>query len=186
MRELLAVRHGQCRLNAEHRVTGWSLEDPLTELGAEQAMAAAKECASRVRGAVRLVSSDAARALATARVIGERLGVEVERTPLAREQYLGQMEGSPRSQLRALPVPEGKDITEISWSGGETVAGLYERMGLLHYWLETTTPADTCVVLVGHGDALRALDGWLRGRGHRDLDWSFTMANGEVRALPMP
>lgn len=184
MRELVAVRHGQCRLNADHRVTGWSLDDPLTDVGAEQARTAAAECASRIQTPVRLVSSDARRAVDTARVIGERLQVPVERTPLAREQYLGGMEGIPRSQLRALPVPEGQDITEISWSGGETVAALYQRMGLLHYWLVTTTPADTAVVLVGHGDALRVLDAWLHDRGHRAVDWAFAMANGEVRTLP--
>lgn len=183
MRELFVVRHGQCQRNVEHRVTGWSLADPLTELGVTQAKQAAERCASLVATPVRIVSSDAVRAVATAMPIAKNFGVPIERTPLAREQYLGELEGVSRSELKPLPVPEGKDITEISWSGGETVEALYQRMGLLHYWLNVTTPGDTAVILIGHGDALRVLDAWCRDLEHRNIDWSFALANGEVRSL---
>ncbi len=184
MLHLVLVRHGQCTLNREHRVTGWSLDTPLTELGLEQAGEAARKVADLIGAkAVRVVCSDALRAVQTACPIAAALGVEAEETDLAREQYLGEMEGMASSELRSMPVPEGKDITEVSWSGGETVQQLHARMSRLLNWLEATTPTGGTVVLVGHGEALRVLVAVRAGRGHREIDWDFVMANGEVREL---
>lgn len=135
---LLIVRHGESTANRDHLVTGQSLSVRLTDRGREQAACAARQLHGLVGdGVVQVFSSDALRALSTAEIIAAGLPSrpEVIQTPLLREQYLGEMEGRPTSELRPLPVPEGLDISEISWSGGETIAQVHERMKRLIEWL---------------------------------------------------
>lgn len=83
---ILWVRHGQSTWNVLDRLQGHELSPPLTELGREQARQAADELAGR--GVVRLLSSPATRALETAQIIGEHLGLEVEVEPLLLEKGL--------------------------------------------------------------------------------------------------
>ena len=83
---ILWVRHGQSTWNVIDRMQGHELSPPLTDLGREQAAAAAASLADR--GVVRLLSSPATRALETAEIIGERLGLEVEVEPLLLEKGL--------------------------------------------------------------------------------------------------
>jgi len=83
---ILWVRHGQSTWNVIDRMQGHELSPPLTDLGREQAAAAAASLADR--GVVRLLSSPATRALETAQIIAERLGLEVEVEPLLLEKGL--------------------------------------------------------------------------------------------------
>lgn len=80
------VRHGQSTWNVIDRLQGHELSPPLTELGREQASAAAESLADR--GVVRLLSSPATRARQTAEIIAERLALEVEVEPLLLEKGL--------------------------------------------------------------------------------------------------
>lgn len=182
---LLIVRHGESTANRDHLVVGWSLDLPLTERGRHQAEKAAAAVAELVTNeSVRLFSSDAVRAVATAQAIADRLDIEVTQTPLLREQYRGELEGCPAGELRALPVPEGLDISEIAWGGGESVAEVHRRMRELVAWLKPQVGADDVVVLVGHGDALCILQAVLAGRGHREIDWDRdVLRNAEVREV---
>lgn len=184
---LLAVRHGESESNRDRLVLGRSLDVPLTETGLGQVRQAAEELAGLIEGDLALLSSDALRALQTAGVIGERLGVPVEATELLREQYLGEMEGRPISELRALPTPDGHDITEIAWGGGESIADVHARLRELVAWLAARTDLPATVVLVSHGDALCVLQAVLAGRGHRAIDWDAdSMRLAEVRDLGQP
>ncbi|MEO7586466.1 MAG: nicotinate-nucleotide--dimethylbenzimidazole phosphoribosyltransferase, partial [Arachnia sp.] len=72
----------------------------------------------------------------------------------------------------AQPVPDGQDISEVRWGGGESIADVHQRMRTLVAELRTEFDADDEVALVSHGDALRVLLAVLEGRGHRDVDWS--------------
>jgi broad specificity phosphatase PhoE len=83
---LLWVRHGQSTWNVLDRLQGAELSPPLTDLGREQAAQAAESLVDR--GVVRLLASPATRALETAQIIGERLGLEVEVEPLLLEKGL--------------------------------------------------------------------------------------------------
>lgn len=184
---LLAVRHGESEANRDRLVLGRSLGVPLTRTGLGQARQAAKQLAGLLEGEFALLSSDALRARQTAGVIGERLGVPVEITELLREQHLGEMEGRPVSELRAVPTPEGFDITEIAWGGGESVADVHARLRELVAWLAGRDDLPGTVVLVGHGDALCVLQAVLAGRGHREIDWTHdSMRLAEVRDLGQP
>ncbi|MGI9083814.1 MAG: histidine phosphatase family protein [Aeromicrobium sp.] len=80
------VRHGQSTWNLIDRMQGHELSPPLTELGRAQSAAAADALVDR--GVVRVLSSPAVRALETAAIIGERLGLEVVTEPLLLEKGL--------------------------------------------------------------------------------------------------
>ncbi len=74
VRRLVLLRHGQTEWNAGSRMQG-QLDTDLTDLGREQAKAAAEVLAKRQPLAI--VSSDLRRALDTATALGERSGVPV-------------------------------------------------------------------------------------------------------------
>jgi broad specificity phosphatase PhoE len=81
------VRHGQSFFNAAFNLTRIDpgIPDPaLTALGRRQAEAAAAALAGA--GVARLLASPYTRALETASIIGERLGLAVEVEPLVRER----------------------------------------------------------------------------------------------------
>ena len=181
--QLILVRHGESTANRDRLVTGRSPHVELTERGHHQAARAAEQVAELVAGrSVAVYSSDALRARQTAAPIAERLGVEVIVTELLAEQDLGDLECRPVSELAPLPVPEGFDITEIAWGGGESIAEVHARMQRLMTWLSQSQPQIAFVVLVGHGDSMRVLQAVLAGRSHREIDWiGDALANGAVK-----
>lgn len=162
------VRHGECTWNAEGRLPGQARDVPLTALGRTQAADAAARLAGC--GATLLLASDLLRAVQTADVIGAALGLPVTTTPLLREQGRGVLEGRLHRDLVAEPVPEGSDIADIRWGGGESVADVHRRLGALVDQLRARP--DAAAVLVSHADALRILLALLDGRGHRAVDWT--------------
>lgn len=83
---ILWVRHGQSTWNVLDRLQGHELSPPLTDLGREQAAQAAEALADA--GATRLLSSPATRAVETAGIIAEHLGLTVEIEPLLLEKGL--------------------------------------------------------------------------------------------------
>ncbi len=80
------VRHGQSTWNAIDRMQGQELSPPLTDLGREQAARAATELAGHDVTAI--VASPALRALETAEIIGEHIGIKVQVDPLLLERGL--------------------------------------------------------------------------------------------------
>lgn len=90
---MFLIRHGQSQFNAVFSVTRVDpgIADPvLTEEGVNQANAAAEtllQLRERGEGEVRrLISSPYTRALQTATIIAERLGIEVTIDPIVRER----------------------------------------------------------------------------------------------------
>lgn len=181
MRRLLLVRHGESTANRDGLVLGRSLDVPLTELGCEQAVAAAAKVAELTVGQVAVFCSDALRASQTANIIARRLKVHAVPLEMLREQDLGDLEGRLVSELRSLPVPDGFDITEVSWGGGESIADVHLRMRRFIDWLASRDDLPTSVALVSHGHTLCVLQAVLAGRGHRQIDWARSLGLGEVR-----
>lgn len=171
MEQLLLVRHGETVANRDRIVLGRSLDVPLTEWGLQQAGHAAARVAELVSGRAVVLSSDALRARQTAAPIAERLGVGVEHHRLLREQFLGALEGRPAAALRPVPVPEGFDITDIGWGGGESIAAVAARLSWFLARLIARDDLHETVVIVGHGDALCVLQAVIAGRSHREVDW---------------
>ena len=97
MLEIDLVRHGESLYNREGKVQGHT-NSPLTALGREQARRVAEVL--KDRGVEAIYTSDLARALETARIIGEVLGLEPVVLEGFREIALGEWEGRPIDEIR--------------------------------------------------------------------------------------
>ena len=113
------VRHGQSTWNAIDRMQGHELSPPLTDLGRAQSAQAADALVGR--GVVHLLSSPATRALETAAVIGERLGLEVVTEPLLLEKGLDEDVAQVLARIQKVL---GADLPEhtVAVSHGDTIA----------------------------------------------------------------
>jgi broad specificity phosphatase PhoE len=128
---ILWVRHGQSTWNVIDRMQGHELSPPLTDLGREQSAQAAESLVDR--GVVRILSSPAVRALETATIIGERLGLAVETEPLLLEKGLEEDVIRVLERVRLLIDQDLPEHT-VAVSHGDTI-GL--AVGLL-----TSTPPE--------------------------------------------
>lgn len=153
------VRHGETVWNHQGRWQGWQ-DSPLTELGHKQAAGAAeklKDC-----GASGVFSSDAGRAVQTASVIGEALGLDVRQDAALRERYYGEYEGMTSAEIdEKFPgtrYEPGRDRRD-TWQpiGGETLVDVSSRiMTFLRQAAELHTGES--LVVVTHAGVLRVLD----------------------------
>jgi broad specificity phosphatase PhoE len=175
---LLLVRHGQSEWNAAGLMQGQTAHVPLTELGHEQAAAAARELAPLRPGV--LVSSDLRRAVQTAEHCARATGLPFTTTPALREQGYGVLEGRPSRELWDVV-----DWTDPHWSaeGGESLAQLHSRVADHVVGLRADPPADV-VALVTHGDTIRALQAVVAGTGPDQMP-AVTPHNGSVTRLEL-
>ncbi|MEK7653471.1 MAG: class I tRNA ligase family protein [Patescibacteria group bacterium] len=133
----------------------------LTEKGRKQAEEAAKKLKKLKIDLI--ISSELRRAKETAEIIAGELGLEAQFDPRLNEVYLGKREGKPYLD------EDGKSFTQ-KWKmeydkrleEGESVKDVEERM--LSAWQELDEKyAGKNILLVSHGDTLRALKGVLLG-----------------------
>ena len=101
------LRHGQTEFNAANRMQG-QLDTALSELGREQAVAAASVLAKL--DPLLIVSSDLRRAYDTAILLGERIGSPVVVDERLRETHLGDWQGMTHSEVDA-----GAPGARIAW-----------------------------------------------------------------------
>ncbi len=120
MRRVVLLRHGRTAWNAQRRFQGQA-DPPLDDAGRGQAYAVAALVAALEPDL--LVSSDLARAMQTAEIVGETLG----RAPIAdarfRERGLGHWEGLTRDEVERDYPDEYADWLggrDVSRRGGET------------------------------------------------------------------
>jgi len=157
MSEIWFARHGQSVWNAERRWQGQA-DPPLSELGWDQA----RELAESLRGheVGMLASSDQRRALDTARVVGEMLGLEPRVEPRLREHHVGAWSGLRKEEVAARFPGEferflADDLT-LACGGGETRHALRERVvaGLAPLF-EAAHPGP--LLVISHMGVLRSL-----------------------------
>ena len=167
VRRLVLLRHGQTESNAASRMQG-QLDTDLSDLGREQAAAAAEVLAKRQP--LVIVSSDLRRALDTATALAERSGVAVAIDTRLRETHLGDWQGlthlevdgvAPGARLAwrddARWAPHGGESrVDVAQRSAPLVAELVDRLG---EWGSSDTGAasDRPVVLVAHGGLIAAL-----------------------------
>lgn len=111
---LVFIRHGQAVSNATGVIGGWR-DYPLTDLGRDQARAAARRLADTSIDAI--YASDLSRASETARFIAEAAGLEVVEQAAWRERSWGDAEGLTRAQIAerygaGVPRGEGRITNE--------------------------------------------------------------------------
>lgn len=174
------VRHGVTDYNAAGRIQGHR-DVPLNGEGRRQAEAVARRLAAA--GIQRLVSSDLARARATAEAIARVTGLPCRLDPALRERNLGSWSGLSRAgpagagaPAAALPGEQAARSMSV-WSappGGEAYAEMALRVTRALARLVEAHPGEVLAV-VSHGGPIRAavaaaLGMPLSARGRLELD----------------
>jgi len=85
------TRHGESQANVQHEISNRGLKHPLTPTGRKQAAELANILHDQ--GVTRIYSSPVLRAIETAIILAERLGVEYEVVEALREYDVGELEG---------------------------------------------------------------------------------------------
>lgn len=173
IRRLMLLRHGQTEYNVGSRMQG-RLDTDLSDLGREQAAAAAEVLAKRQP--LVIVSSDLRRALDTATALAERAGLPVAVDTRLRETHLGDWQGLTHGEVdAAAPGARLAWRDDARWAphGGESrvdvaqrslplVAELVVQLGEWGSDGGGTSP-DRPVVLVAHGGLIAALTAAMLG-----------------------
>jgi broad specificity phosphatase PhoE len=168
------ARHAESVWNEAGLVQGQADAPGLTETGVGQA----RELATRLAGcgAEVVVTSDLRRAVETARIIAEALGVPLVTESLLRERDLGTIEGGSQAQLVGeLSGHDGTTVTDADARpiGGESLRDLYGRVGRCLEGFRSSPPA-ACFVAVTHGGFLRVAMNLLEGRAVEAMSWPST------------
>ena len=163
VRRLVMLRHGQTEFNAGSRMQG-QLDTELSDLGRDQAVAAAEVLAKRQPQLI--VSSDLRRALDTAVVLGERSGLPVVVDTRLRETHLGDWQGMTHLEVdAAAPGARLAWRNDATWAphGGESRVDVAARgMPVIAELVAEQTEwgadePERPVVLVAHGGLIAAL-----------------------------
>ena len=173
------VRHGQSEWNLRRLTQGQTASPRLTALGRDQAVTAADLLAADLARLglppARLVTSDLVRAVETAQVVGERLGLVAEPDARLREQALGVLEGRPYEESWAWAEQHDWTDPELPVPGGESPADVRRRLASFLGDRDPTVPT----IAVSHGDAMRAAIAHLGGHAPADAPW-VEVPNGSV------
>jgi broad specificity phosphatase PhoE len=149
---IILARHGETNWNLERRWQGHS-DRPLNDTGREQAEALAAELADEPIAAV--YSSDLMRAHETARIVADRLGLDVVAVPGLRERRFGSWEGLQDVEVeRLFPGHNGPPDGEPRDDMTRRVLESLERIA--------ASNDGRTVLVVSHGGPIRAV---LRHRG---------------------
>ncbi len=161
MTRILLVRHGQSAWNASGRWQGWA-DPPLTELGRQQAWAAVASIG--IVDAV--VASDLERAITTALVISEAIGVgPVVVEPGLKERDVGEWTGCTRAEIadrwpdafaQLLAAAEG--AAPATPPGGEPVEVVIERVTAALLRVAKLVGPSGEAVAITHGGVIRAVE----------------------------
>jgi broad specificity phosphatase PhoE len=170
---LWLVRHGESTWNTLGLAQGHRDDAELTRRGTEQAA----EVAERFRGLAvsALYSSDLRRALQTAAVFSQVLGLPVIKDARLRERSLGVLEGTPLAAVTADHT--GLDAGHVADpgarpDGGESVRDLYRRAAAFCDDLAGQAASRAGdVVVVAHGGTLRVLRAYLAGIPVEQMRW---------------
>lgn len=145
----LFVRHGQTEYNLKGRLAG-SVDIPLTDLGVQQAEAAAEALAEAEIRAV--FASPLGRARRTGEIIAAPHGLPVTVIDGFRERNWGEIEGRPFPADLGIERP----------LGGEDMEAFLSRVGKALALFHSQTPADGYAVIAAHSGTFYALCRLLR------------------------
>lgn len=154
---LLLVRHGQTQWNADGRFQGRS-PAPLSEAGLRQARRLAEAC--RRYAPIALYTSPLPRALQTAVLLAETLGLPAQPLEALQETHLGTLEGLTGQEFRArypqVAALWGRDPSTVTFPGGESLGGVQARAWRAVRGLRERHAGET-VLAVSHNFVIRAL-----------------------------
>jgi len=155
---LLLIRHGQSAGNAADRIQGLN-DEPLTELGREQAQALAYRLRAQhcVDG---LYSSPLLRALQTAEIVADVLGLDVQIEDRLKEYDPGVVTGMRWEEVQAKYPEIARRWAEDSWRvpipGEEGADAFQRRVVAAMDEIVKAHDGDQTVAVVAHGGTLSA------------------------------
>jgi probable phosphoglycerate mutase len=183
---ILLARHGETEFNLQRRAQGVA-DSPLTPLGLRQAHAMASlvaDLVAREPGVWRMVSSPLGRAVATAKVFSEHVGLPFDLDHRLREHSMGEFDGLHVDEFVPLlrtDVPPHE--RSFHTPGGESFETLSARIG---EFLGEAGPEDR-VIVVSHGAAGRVIRGLLGGLDRKAMltlevpqDAIFRLHDGQI------
>ncbi|MHC4448970.1 MAG: histidine phosphatase family protein [Planctomycetota bacterium] len=165
MKRLLLARHGETDWNRSGTYQGHA-DIPLNELGRAQARALAERLVNEKIAA--LYASDLLRASETARIVGERLGLEPSFDEAWREMNVGSMTGMHHAEapphLREFISAAARSEDPVA-PGAETFAQMESRLRTAYDQLTGET-----ALIIGHGGTLKVLISILIGLPPQNID----------------
>ena len=174
MAALILLRHGQSQWNLENRFTGW-IDVPLSPTGEDEARAAGEKL--RGRHIDKLYTSVLRRAVDTATLALEAAGTTVpvtERDAALNERMYGDLQGLNKAEAAKrfgdAQIKLWRRSYDVRPPGGESLADTAERV--LPYWESHILPdlkVGRDVLVVAHGNSLRALVMHLDGLSHAEV-----------------
>ncbi len=174
MSSLILLRHGQSQWNLENRFTGW-VDVPLSPKGEDEARAAGLKL--RGHRIDKLYTSVLRRAVDTATLAFEAAGLPLpptERDAALNERMYGDLQGLDKAEAAtrfgAAQIKLWRRSYDVRPPGGESLADTAERV--LPYWESHILPdlkAGRHVLVVAHGNSLRALVMHLDGLSHAEV-----------------
>ena len=153
------MRHGQSKANARGIIVSRIENDRrgdygLSELGRQQALAAARGCG--LPGNTVIYSSDFSRAWQTAEIVRAQLGaLEIVIAEALRERCFGDWEGSATDNYARVWAADETDSDQVG-IGVEPVAAVLDRTTALIVDLDRRY-SGRHILLVSHGDTLQIL-----------------------------
>ncbi|WP_458462662.1 histidine phosphatase family protein [Paenibacillus sp.] len=172
MTQIALIRHGSTVWNKEKRSQGQT-DNPLDQDGREQAVLLAARLAEESWDAI--YASDLERASETARIIGDRLGIqEIHLDPRLREMGGGQVEGTTEEERIA---KWGADWSTLDLGRELADAGTVRGSAVLEDIVQQHP--DGRVIVVSHGAVLRnTLQGLVP-----ELDISAKLSNTSITRI---
>jgi len=174
MPALILLRHCQSQWNLENRFTGW-VDVPLSPKGEDEARAAGEKL--RGRHIDKLYTSVLRRAVDTATLALEAAGTTVpvtERDAALNERMYGDLQGLNKAEAAKrfgdAQIKLWRRSYDVRPPGGESLADTAARV--LPYWESHILPdlkAGRDVLVVAHGNSLRALVMHLDGLSHAEV-----------------
>ena len=174
MPALILLRHGQSQWNLENRFTGW-VDVPLSPKGEDEARAAGEKL--RGRHIDKLYTSVLRRAVDTATLALEAAGIPApptERDAALNERMYGDLQGLNKAEAAKrfgdAQIKLWRRSYDVRPPGGESLADTAERV--LPYWESHILPdlkVGRDVLVVAHGNSLRALVMHLDGLSHAEV-----------------
>lgn len=122
---VILVRHGETKWNRAKKLQGQT-DIPLTQEGIHQAEALAAKLPQLTVQTI--YSSVLQRAVKTATIIGDAIGIPVLQDPRFNERSFGDWEGKRWDQLEAVLKKEGKELRQLTPPNGESLAQFANRI----------------------------------------------------------
>ena len=169
-KDFYIFRHGETDYNKNKRWQGCGIDSPLNENGVKQAQILVEKLTGK--NIQIIYSSGLKRAIKTAEIVAEELGVEVKIITDLHEANLGQTEGMLKSEVAqkfseifSLWYDENVDDWDICFPDGESKRQIFNRMyGVFENLLHTK---ETVIGIASHGASIRYLLlglGYITGR----------------------